>query len=249
MKNTHLEFHQFFKKPTAFEGHYNTIREKEGRILSLEQIRQLPKTPGHYQHHQEWNKRIRSTARFLKYLSKHEVQSMLDVGCGNGWLMYKTAPLVSELTGLDINKLELEQAANVLTDCDNVTLTYGDLFKIDTAPVYDLVLFNASVQYFPDLGQLLKRVRLFLKPKGEVHILDSPFYNDEQTAQAAKRRTQAYYENNGVGEMADFYHHHTFQDLSAFDYKVLYDPHSLIQKFKRKLMTDIPLYWISIKFD
>ena len=174
---------------------------------------------------------------------------MLDVGCGNGWFMHKTASHVDRLTGLDINKLELEQAASVLAEHNNVDLKYGDIFKIEAEPVYDLVLFNASVQYFVDLSALLQRVSEFLTPVGEVHILDSPFYTSSEAASQAKSRTQDYYQKNGVAEMADFYHHHTFQDLAGFQFKILYNPNALAQKLKRRLISDIPLYWVVVKFD
>ncbi|MCE7992761.1 MAG: class I SAM-dependent methyltransferase [Roseivirga sp.] len=241
-----MEFYKHLVKPTQFEGHYNAVREKEGRILSIEQIRQLPITPKNYDHHQEWNKRIRSTNRFLEYLQKKQVKTLLDVGCGNGWLMFKMASLLEHITGLDINHLELEQAAAVLAPYEHVTLKYGHIFDLEPAPEYDLILFNASVQYFPDLSQLIAVASRFLSDNGEIHILDSPIYPDSTEAEKAKQRTIIYYEQQGVPDMINFYHHHNFQDLDSLDYRILYNPTDKFQRLKRKFISDIPLYWLVI---
>lgn len=235
-------------KPSTFEGPYNNIRKKEGRILSTDEIRQLPYTSKDNPHHKEWNKRVKSTERFLRYLKQKPIDSLLDVGSGNGWLIHNITAIVPQLTGLDINKLELEQAASILSDYDNVKLQYGDIFKLKANPVHDLILFNASIQYFSDLPLLINRARQFLTTNGEIHILDSPMYANEREAMYAKERTLEYYKKNEASDMAQFYHHHIFQSLEQFDYKILYNPKNPIQRFKRRFIPDMPLYWIRIHF-
>jgi hypothetical protein len=68
-----------------FEKLYITLREKENRLYTDDQVKQLPLIPSSHVHSAEWVIRKRSTARLLNYLRKRRIQlSILEAGCGNG---------------------------------------------------------------------------------------------------------------------------------------------------------------------
>jgi trans-aconitate methyltransferase len=175
---------------------------------------------------------------------------VLDLGCGNGWLSARIAELPDfEVLGLDVNRHELEQAARVFPH-ERLHFAYGDIFE-DIVPegYFDLVICNACCQFFPDLPELLRRLLSLLspKPRGKIHILDSPIYLPSNTS-AARDRTAAYYQALGFPAMADSYHHHDWEDFHAFRYRVLYQPTTFINRLGRKLGRKKPPFpWVVVK--
>ena len=229
---------------TEFADVYVDVRQKEGRILSNEQVENLPYISPQNPHYNEWIARQRSTERFLTYLStKTTALHILDVGCGNGWFTHKMATLSNHLTvvGLDVNPPELEQAHTVFK-AENLQYVYADIFEGQEhfKQQYDLITLNACVQYFEDFKALFSVLKSFIKPKGEIHILDSFFYPENEIVNA-KKRTFQYYESLGFPEMASNYFHHSLNSIADFD--VLYRPkNGIFQKLFRK--KDTPFMWL-----
>ncbi len=234
-----------YKVDSKFEEAYLDARKTEQRILSLAQIKQLPHLENHPKA-KEWQQRINSTNRFVDYIKSAKPQTVLDLACGNGWLSHKIAPLVRKLDLMDINLKELEQADELFENFDNVDIYYCDIMNSDFEKKYDLILINAAIQYFPNVKSLIYRLFDCLNTKGKIHILDSPFYKEEEVT-VARKRSQEYYDSIDNGEMKDYYFHHSWEALSSFDYRILYQPNTLIQKIKRKIgITDSPFPWIEI---
>lgn len=231
-------------KIDSFSSLYTEIREKEGRMLQDHEVKDLPFTSQENLNKKEWSLRKRSTKRFLTYLKgKKESISILDVGCGNGWFSNKMASLNKgvSVVGLDINELELEQAVRVFNST-NIEFVYGDLFELDQffKNRFEIITLNASIQYFEDIKALLSKLKSYLKPNGEIHIIDSPFYQSSELDEA-KRRTQTYYKNMGAPEMSDHYYHHSIEGMTGFD--IMYHPsQSIFHKLFRK--KDSPFIWL-----
>lgn len=229
----------------GFEKSYLSIREKENRVFSDEIVAQLPGLKNH-RHSDEWVLRGRSANRVVKYFQNCNQKKLLDIGCGNGWfsnLLSRNRNL--EVFGVDVNKTELEQAASVFKSA-NLSFIYADLFRANLPLVYfDFVTFNASVQYFPDLSDLLQRLFEILKPGGEVHLIDTPFYRKDEI-EAAQKRTIKYYSILGFPEMAQNYFHRCWDELKPYSFEVLYRPsqNKLKKVFRKK---DIPFPWIKIE--
>ena len=224
-----------------FSEFYLKVRQKEQRILSDKDILKLPNLNRY-----EWPLRIKSTKRFTDYISakKNNLQ-ILDIGCGNGWFTNKMSSVSKHNTviGLDVNRVELEQASRLFNH-ENIHFIYADIFdtKNSLKEQFDVITLNGSIQYFKDFETTVELLKTFLKPKGELHIIDSPFYKVTEI-ENAKARTKVYYESVGIPEMIKNYHHHSTEQLHKFD---------ILYSFKRNLTNkllgkkDSPFSWFRI---
>lgn len=221
-----------------FSKYYLAVREKEKRVLTDAQVMKLPDLKLY-----EWQLRKKSTQRFVNYINtKHGPLHILDIGCGNGWFSNKIAETsnVNQVIGLDINRVELEQAASVFNR-KNLKFVYVDLFKNSSSfeSQFNIITLNGTIQYFDNFKGLMALLRSFLKPEGEIHIIDSPFYQALELPKA-KHRTKKYYTDIGVPEMASQYHHHDIALVK--DFESLYkNQRNLIYKILRK--KDSPFSW------
>ncbi|MEM9820033.1 MAG: class I SAM-dependent methyltransferase [Bacteroidota bacterium] len=239
----------FFLTPEKdqFEKAYLEVREKEGRIYPDEWVTQLPQLPPNHPQHQEWKLRQWNTDRLLQYFQQFKPRKVLDLGCGNGWLTHQLAAQDAvEVLGLDVNKLELQQASRLFAS-EHCHFAYGDIF-VDVFPAqyFDAIVLDSCVQYFPDFDQLVNRLLALLQPRGRIHILDSPFYKTQGIA-AARQRTNQYYQNTSSGAMVHHYFHHTWEDLQPYTYRLQYQPNALRARLRRKFMGQgSPFPWIVI---
>lgn len=235
-------------KENDFERKYILARQKEKRIYDDNDLVRLPEIYQTHPHYAEWQQRKAAAEKLLQHLQKqNKALSILEIGCGNGWLCNYLAQMRNSIvTGQDINFSELQQAARVFTSVTNLGFIYGDLFDgILNRQTYDVIVLAAAVQYFPSLIKIIGFALDHLARSGELHIIDSPFYERADLSQA-KQRTLDYYRDIGSAEMAAYYHHHCREDLSVFDYEVKYDPRSVINRFRRNK----PAFpWICISKD
>ncbi len=201
---------------------YIDVRTKEGRILSVDEIKGLPyKAPAHQD---EWQLRAANFERLKRYLLKHFKSSdtkILDVGCGNGWMTHRLHEAGYDVTGIDLNMEELQQAEQAFGTSPSLQWVYADVMTHDVQSKFDVIVFGASCQYFDDLEQLTKRLTDLLSVKGEIHLLDSVFYRRKDLA-AATMRSRIYYTSLGFPEMAMYYHHHAIEDLKKTGYTKVY---------------------------
>ncbi|MBL7779566.1 MAG: class I SAM-dependent methyltransferase [Saprospiraceae bacterium] len=213
---------RYHSNPAAYakkEHLYLEVRRREGRVPSDEELLQLPEVTQPPALAREWRWRKRAFQRLDNYLNRRFREfpiRVLDLGCGNGWMSNLLAanPLRS-VTAVDLNETELEQGSRVFRR-DNLQFVYGDILQ-DGWPEqsFEVIVLAASVQYFPDLGELIATLKKLLTPNGEIHLLDSNFYRDAAATDAARKRTEAYYEQVGVPEMAGYYHHHLRWEVLA----------------------------------
>ena len=229
---------------STFEGLYIDLRRKENRILTDSQLMFLPDVDSSHIHYNEWQIRKRSAQRLIAYLKKKSKPlKILEVGCGNGWLSSKLSAMAnSTVIGLDINEVEINQAKRVFKK-DNLQFI-GKGFNPEMFPneKFDVILFAASIQYFPSLKNILQNALNCLSEQGEVHIIDTRFYKPAEIENAA-RRCKNYYLMLGYPEMANYYFHHSINDLKAFNYKALLNPLRVISRISKRE----PFYWIAVK--
>lgn len=205
------------------EDLYIAVRDSEQRVVNDDLLKTLPVTPSAYIHHNEWEIRTRNFHRFLKYIQGlKKPLSILDVGCGNGWMSAQLNRVGHSVTAVDLNMTELQQAEKVFGTNERLKWVYADIME-DTidAVNFDVIVFGASCQYFNNITTLTKRIMPWLCKKGSIHLLDSFFYAATDI-QAAHDRTAAYYNSIGHPIMSEYYFHHSISDLKKLGYKKLY---------------------------
>jgi ubiquinone/menaquinone biosynthesis C-methylase UbiE len=226
-----------------FEDLYLAVRKREKRIYSDEQLLKLPDIDPTHIHAAEWKIRKRSAERLVDYLRrKHRSLRILEVGCGNGWLAAKMAGIPgSYVTGLDINQVEINQANRVF-EKENLEFIY-DMFNEDTFEdeKFDAVVFAASLQYFQSAKKILDLALSLLNKGGEVHIIDTHFYKNEELAKA-NDRSRSYYHSMGFPQMTDHYFHHSIDDLAGMKHHILLNPDSALSLLVKRG----PFHWITV---
>ena len=225
---------------SIFEEKYIELRKLEGRILTDQQVKTLPKLENHTLS-EEWKLRQQSTNRFTNYLKGTAASNILEIGCGNGWFSHQLMKCGEYMVfGQDINLPELEQAARCFVHPNLKFIQCNDLQLLPDS-FFQVIVFNASIQYFETPLKVIEMLKTKLSPNGEIHIIDSPFYGSKQEALAARERSKDYYKSKGVEALSDFYFHHVLADFSVKN--IHYSPSKIKKLFGQKN----PFYWIQIK--
>ena len=233
------------EKFKAFEQSYLSLRTKEKRVLSIEEIRSLPYPKKGSPDYDLWAIRRKNIHRFLRYLNASgKKQRILDIGCGNGFFTHLMAQQQHEVHGVDVNAEELEQAACAFPEAGISWFCIDILNETPDQRTYDLITFCTSFQYFKDAGLVLNRCLSLLNPGGEIHIIDSPFY-DETTVSIAKNKSHLHFKKLEVPDMTQYYYHHTFSSLNQFHITFGYRSRSLLSRLIR--LKDSPFPWIIVK--
>jgi SAM-dependent methyltransferase len=209
--------------PTLYkdkEEAYIKVRETEGRVLTNRELERMPYVDAAFPLKAEWDIRAQNFERFRNYLKNKSQQMLriLDVGCGNGWMTRRLYDAGHDVTGLDLNMVELIQAEQVFGQNERLQWIYADVLNDTIKGEYDIILLSASCQYFPDLEHLTTHLQSLLKQGGEIHLHDSIFYDPSEVVHA-KQRTIEYYTKMCAPVMATYYYHHTRHVLDRLGYK------------------------------
>src|SRR4030095_3939719 len=218
-----------------FSQQYILLRKREGRVYSDMEVTKLPEIDKEHKYHHEWLVRKDTCDRLIKYLVKKEKAfEIFEVGCGNGWLSAKLSAIpLSHVTGIDINAEELNQAKRVFNQVKNLQFFNCSVQdEIVGDRKFDIIVFAASVQYFSSFEKVMNDSLKVLKPGGEIHIIDSQLYKQNEI-DAARLRSNDYYRAIGFPEMSDQYFHHSLENLKLFSHDILYDPNSIINRLKK----------------
>jgi ubiquinone/menaquinone biosynthesis C-methylase UbiE len=104
---------------------------------------------------------------------------VLDVGCGTGAISRGIAERVGAegfVTGIDNTEAFILGGAASFSGVANLELIHADLFTFEPEEKYDLVVAARLVQWLSNPLEALKRLASFLRPGGQLSILD---YNHE----------------------------------------------------------------------
>jgi SAM-dependent methyltransferase len=248
--DTSLGARQLERLPLDWPDAYLRARELEGRLYPDATVAMLPDVPASDPLAAEWRIRADSAARLVAHLERlPRPLGVLDVGCGNGWLADRIARIEGcRVVGVDANERELAQARRVFGSRRDLDFVLADI-TLATQRIGDpTVIVLASVaQYVRDLPELLRRLRTWLPPDGELHVLDTPFYASPDLPEAAER-SRRHYADLGVPEMAAVYRHHEWRLLAEFAPDVLHRPDSLRARAARRIgRPRSPFPWIRIR--
>lgn len=234
-------------QPEDFVSGYQALREQEQWTCTDAALRQLPIVSKTDPHAIEWKIRAQSAAALVAYF-KQRSGSLLEVGCGNGWLSNLLARETTlQVTGLDCNPTEIEQAQRVFGTGDRLNFIQGYFPEaITPGKNFDYILFAASFHYFSEPAEMIQTALAYCKPGGELHIKDSPFYSNHSLA-AARDRSANYFTKLGFPGMLNYYHHHSRDIFKNLKHTVLYQPgriNRLMARLKGKAFN--PFCWICI---
>jgi 2-polyprenyl-3-methyl-5-hydroxy-6-metoxy-1,4-benzoquinol methylase len=96
---------------------------------------------------------------------------VLDVGCGDGLLAQRLAPVSRSVTGIDPNPAAIGRATDRLASVRHVTVSHGDFQDYQPgAHRFDLITFVASLHHM-DLRASLVKARDLLTPTGEIAVV------------------------------------------------------------------------------
>lgn len=171
-----------------FARHYRAVRERDGyRVSSPDYYRRLPEVAAGDPHAAEWRVRRESyehLQRFVLHPARRPMR-ILDLGAGNGWLSHRLASQGHEVSALD----------RIADDLDGLGAArhYPARFvsvqaSFDAPPFaagqFDVVMFNGSLHYAPDVAATLASARRVLVDGGTLAVMDSPMFHDERSGRA-----------------------------------------------------------------
>jgi 2-polyprenyl-3-methyl-5-hydroxy-6-metoxy-1,4-benzoquinol methylase len=96
---------------------------------------------------------------------------VLDIGCGDGLLAKRIAPVSRSVTGIDPDPAAISRATDRLASHRHVTVSEGDFQNYQAgAQRFDLITFVASLHHM-DLRASLVKARDLLTPTGEIAVV------------------------------------------------------------------------------
>jgi 2-polyprenyl-3-methyl-5-hydroxy-6-metoxy-1,4-benzoquinol methylase len=117
-----------------------------------------------------WNHNTAYHPWLVRIAAEHR-GDVMDVGCGDGLLMQRLAPVSRSVTGIDPDVAAVGRAAERLASHRHVTVSHGDFEGYQAgARRYDLITFVASLHHM-DLRVSLAKARELLAPTGEIAVV------------------------------------------------------------------------------
>jgi 2-polyprenyl-3-methyl-5-hydroxy-6-metoxy-1,4-benzoquinol methylase len=117
-----------------------------------------------------WNHNTAYHPWLVRIASEHR-GDVLDVGCGDGLLAQRLAPVSRSVTGIDPDPEAIGPAADRLASHGHVTISHGEFQDYQPgAHRFDLITFVASLHHM-DLRASLVKARDLLTPTGEIAVV------------------------------------------------------------------------------
>ncbi len=100
--------------------------------------------------------------------NKHAINSILEIGCGTGYVTRKLLELFPEahITALDIAPGMIEYSRNNMTQ--NITFVCDDIEEMELNKSYDLIVSNATFQWFNHFESTFEKLTSALTPIGQI---------------------------------------------------------------------------------
>ena len=126
--------------------------------------------------------RYKFVARLIKKNDR-----VLEVGCGSGLGCMFLSQNCAQVTGIDVNKTEIEEA-QAINRRSNAEFKLVDLFQLEDTEKYDVVVSLDVIEHMPvEQGhQLVKKMVGHLKPTGMLVIGTPSIYSYEYQSEASK---------------------------------------------------------------
>lgn len=134
------------------------------------------------------------------YLGGGKYETIVDAGCGNGYLLNRLSRFSNRLVGLDYSEELLNFAKSRTSGNDKVKLILADLMK--KIPLEDgssdVVIANMVLQYLPSLNVFASESHRVLKNKGLlIIIVDHPSHQLFARAQELAGKRDPHFKETG----------------------------------------------------
>jgi SAM-dependent methyltransferase len=110
---------------------------------------------------------------------RHEISSLIDIGCGNGWVCHAAAKLGIRSIGVDVSSKKIEAAKRLAVEQGLTELCEfhaADALELELERPVDLLTSHGSLHHFPDLERTLEiMVARFLRPSGLLLCVEPHF--------------------------------------------------------------------------
>jgi len=143
------------------------------------------------------------------YLEKVPISSgdtVLDLGCGIGYVTKLLAGVASQVIGIDSNVALLEEAKSI-NNAGNIMYINGDLRSINKQdlPLADGVWTSFTPAYFPDFAPILRQWLALLKPTGWIAIVEiDDLFAHHPLSNSTREVLAAYYDRQRKAGFYDF---------------------------------------------
>ena len=133
---------------------------------------------------------------YLELLTRHcgPARSILDVGCGAGYVSLELARNGHHVFGIDLSGANIEVARQTLRENTYLdrfgSLHYERLPFHEVEGQFDVVLFSVSLHHMPDVEGVVRRAHALLKPGGFLlcHEPCHERFREQDAAQVAMMR-------------------------------------------------------------
>lgn len=101
----------------------------------------------------------------LAQLQKNDI--VLDLGCGEGFLISLMPDSAKKIVGLDISKIALKRAKEILKDEEGVELQWGNAEKLNLPnESFDKIICSEMLEHTPKPRKAMKEIHRVLKNNG-----------------------------------------------------------------------------------
>lgn len=110
---------------------------------------------------------------FIEEIKKIDSEvKVLEIGCGMGGNLLPFVQRGCAVTGVDLGKNRIENAAEMLDSCNNpsIELICGDIFAVNLQKCFDLIIVHDVIEHIPDKDRFFESLRGFLNPGGIVFL-------------------------------------------------------------------------------
>lgn len=178
---------------------------------------------------------------------------VLDIGCGTGAITKDIANRVGptgHVVGIDNTASFVTEGQNLYSDIQNLELIHCDVLDFDSEEKFDLIVSARTFQWISTIGKAVDKIKMLLKPNGQISILD---YNHEMIDWTPKipKSMQNFYNmflmwrkdagmNNRIGfDIADILEEHGFDQIEVFNADEHYESSTPSHKTKIKIWSNV----------
>ena len=174
-----------------FLRQYRLVRERDGhRRAGAGYYQALPWVAPDDPQASEWQIRRETYGHLLRHVlstasTGPDSMRILDLGAGNAWLSHRLAALGHRVVAVDA----LDDDADGLGASQHYSVRFpavqADYDALPFTPgQFDLVVFNGSLHYAPDVAATIAAARRMLAPGGIVAVMDSPMFERDSDGRA-----------------------------------------------------------------